>query len=76
MPAAPGTVIGTGLLEGAVPPPCPPPALESDVVTNGMERVRVSVPYQNSVASPPARACMRMMRGVIDSTISSFSWSV
>jgi len=38
--------------------------------------VRVSVPYQNSVASLEGRGCMRMMRGVIDSTISSFSWSV
>ena len=42
----------------------------------GALRVRVSVPYQNSVLSLAARGCMRMMRGVTDSTISSFSTSV
>ena len=42
----------------------------------GADRVRLSVPNQNSVVSLAGRGCMRMMCGVIDSTISLFSASV
>jgi hypothetical protein len=41
----------------------------------GRVRVRDSLPYQNSVMSLAGRGCIRMMRGVIERTISSFSRS-
>lgn len=41
----------------------------------GADRVRLSVPNQNSVVSLAGRGCMRMMCGVIDRTISLFSAS-
>src|SRR5437899_137866 len=46
------------------------------VAEYGAVRVRDSVPYQNSVLSLAARGCMRMIRGVIERTTSSFSTSV
>src|ERR1700675_4140948 len=63
------------------PPPTPPAAAPAAPVSkepaeNGADRDRVSVPYQNSVASADGRARVRMMRGVIDSTSSLFSISV
>src|SRR5580692_1724668 len=67
----------------ADPPEAPPgPAEAPDGLLsklaepNGELRERVSVPYQNSVLSDSGRAWVRMMCGVIDSTISLFSRSL
>src|SRR6202795_3326365 len=64
-PTAPSPAeAGAELLSNPPPPP------------NGVLRERVSVPYQNSVESEAACACVRMMCGVTDNTISLFSRSV
>ena len=47
----------------------------ADPLEYGAERVRLSVPNQNSVVSLAGRGCKRMIRGVIDRTISLFSRS-
>ncbi len=53
----------------AVPPLTPLAA----PAPNGVLRTLDSVPYQNSVVSLAGRGCERMIRGVIDSTISVFA---
>src|SRR6202051_3927766 len=79
-----GETEGRGPTVGSpAPPPTSPAPVEDPagllsnprLPANRPLRERVSVPYQNSVASEAARACVRMMCGVIDRTISLFSRS-
>src|SRR5882672_1776140 len=52
------------------PLPFPPATLTEPM---GALRTLDSVPYQNSVVSAAGRGCVRMMRGVMDNTISLLS---
>src|SRR6266536_2955231 len=79
-----GPLGAAGALPTALPPPndTPPgvtgPAADAAdpaaaPLANGTERDCDSLPYQNSVVSLEGRPCVRMTRGVIDSTISFLS---
>jgi hypothetical protein len=77
---APQTVVAPAVVIPAppltFPAPGAAPAAAEDADENGVDRDRVSVPYQNSVASVAGLAWVRMMCGVMDNTISLFSRSL
>src|ERR1700730_13701938 len=71
---------GTGAGAGAAPPAGAAPGRGAALVPistlYGRVRVRDSLPYQNSVVSLEGRGCIRMMRGVTDSTTSLLAIAV